>query len=104
MREVLSVSNAVLSLSLQPEAFGRTVNEALALGVPVAGYVHGGVGEQLQNNFPAGVVSVGDTGAMAERLVKWHDSPPPMHDVRPYTLEDMLDRSLELYESLSGGM
>lgn len=104
MREVLSVSDAVLSLSLQPEAFGRTVNEALALGVPVAGYAHGGVGEQLENNFPAGVVSVGDTGAMAERLVKWHDSPPPMHDVRPYTLEDMLDRSLELYESLSGGM
>ncbi|MEE8429587.1 MAG: glycosyltransferase family 4 protein, partial [Gammaproteobacteria bacterium] len=48
VREIMSISDVVLSLSSDPEAFGRTTLEALSLGRPVAGYDHGGVGEQLQ--------------------------------------------------------
>ena len=102
VREIMAVSGAVLSLSRQPEAFGRTVNEALALGVPVAGYAHGGVGEQLARHFPAGLVPPGDTGAMAERLLEWSVAPPSMQDVQVYTLPDMLDSTLALYRDLAG--
>jgi glycosyltransferase involved in cell wall biosynthesis len=97
VREIMSVSSAVLSLSQQPEAFGRTVNEALGLGVPVAGYAHGGVGEQLAQHFPAGLVAPGDTASMVERLLEWSATPPSMQDVQVYALQDMLDCTLALY-------
>jgi glycosyltransferase involved in cell wall biosynthesis len=100
VREIMAVSSAVLSLSLQPEAFGRTVNEALGLGVPVAGYAHGGVGEQLAQHFPAGLVPPGDVNAMAERLLEWSATPPSMDDVQVYALQDMLDSTLVLYRGL----
>ena len=100
LREILAVSGVVLSLSRKPEAFGRTVNEALSLHVPVAGYAHGGVGEQLQRHFPAGAVPPDDLDAMVERLRTWYTAPPSLQGVRPYTLQDMLERTLALYQSL----
>jgi len=101
LREIMSVSGAVVSLSRYPEAFGRTVNEALSLGVPVAGYDHGGVGEQLARHFPAGRVPPADRAAMAERLAGWMVAPPSMAGVQPHTLQDMLDRTLTLYQQLA---
>jgi glycosyltransferase involved in cell wall biosynthesis len=100
VREIMAVSAAVLSVSQQPEAFGRTVNEALSLGVPVAGYAHGGVGEQLESRFPQGSIAPLDRGAMVARLASWFESPPSMQRVRPYTLDEMLDKTISLYQSL----
>lgn len=102
LREIMSVSGAVVSVSRHPEAFGRTVNEALSLGVPVAGYDHGGVGEQLARHFPAGRVPFDDRSAMAERLAGWMLAPPSMVDVQPHTLQEMLNRTFALYERLAG--
>jgi glycosyltransferase involved in cell wall biosynthesis len=102
VRDILAVSGAVLSLSRRPEAFGRTVNEALSLRVPVAGYAHGGVGEQLRQHFPAGAVPPADVAAMIGRLQAWYRVPPPMQAVRVHTLQDMLDRTLALYHELRG--
>ena len=99
VREIMAVSAAVLSVSQQPEAFGRTVNEALSLGVPVAGYAHGGVGEQLESRFPQGSIAPLDQGAMVARLASWFESPPSMQGVRPYTLDEMLDKTISLYQS-----
>jgi len=102
VREIMALSNAVVSLSLKPEAFGRTVNEALGLGVPVAGYAHGGVAEQLAQHFPAGAVAPGDTAAMVERLARWYAAPPSLLEVRVHTLEAMLKSTVELYQALHG--
>ncbi len=102
VREIMAVSDAVLSMSRKPEAYGRTVNEALSLGIPVAGYDHGGVGEQLATHFPAGRIPFGDLEVMADRLAGWIEAPPPMDGVRPHTLEAMLDSTLELYRELAG--
>jgi glycosyltransferase involved in cell wall biosynthesis len=102
VREIMSVSDVVLSLSTDPEAFGRTVNEALALGIPVAAYDHGGAGEQLAQHFPAGRVAPGDIVAMTELLGEWSLTPPCMRNVRVYNLQDMLDSTLTLYCKLAG--
>jgi glycosyltransferase involved in cell wall biosynthesis len=102
LREILSIADAVVSLSRHPEAFGRTVNEALSLGRPVAGYAHGGVGEQLAELFPAGRVRVGDIAAMTALLRDWYPSPPAPGPVRVATLESMQADTLALYESLAG--
>src|SRR5690606_19236586 len=57
----------VLQLSRKPEAFGRTVIEALAVGRPVLGWDHGGVGELLRDPPPAGAVPAFDADALRVR-------------------------------------
>ncbi len=102
LRDVLSVCDVTLSLTLQPESFGKTTLEALALGRPVAGYEHGGVGEQLNVFLPEGRVPTKDTAAMADVLARWYkEKPTPRLPVpSPYRREDMIQAHLELYRKL----
>ena len=102
IREIFCVSDVVLSLSLKPETFGKVSLEALALGRPVAGYAHGGVGEQLEQFLPEGMIPVGDTDAMAARLAEWYRTPPVLKKPvgSPYRREDMIQAHLELYHQL----
>ena len=68
IRDWMAASEIVFSLcSDPPEAFGRTVPEALHLGVPVIGWDHGGVQETLAGMFPKGAVTPGDRAALLER-------------------------------------
>ena len=104
LREIMAVSTAVLSLSQKPESFGRTVLEALSLGVPVVGYQHGGVGEILGHVYPGGRVAVGDTGAVADRLAAILDDPAAAkrairnHD---FDVQRMCTETLALYGELA---
>ena len=66
IREIMAVSDIVCALSQQPESFGRTVLEAMALGKPVVGYDCGGVGELLASHFPAGRVPLGERAACSK--------------------------------------
>ncbi len=104
IREVLAVSNVVFSLSTNPpEAFGRTVAEALSLGRPVVGYDHAGVGEILQALFPAGAVPPGDIAAAADVARALLTGPPPA--IRPnelFTTPRMVDQTLALYHRITG--
>lgn len=104
LRDVLCACDVTLSLTLQPEAFGKTTLEALALGRPVAGYEHGGVGEQLEVFLPEGKTPTGDPRAMAALLAGWYGRPPvPKLPVPPpYRRQDMIDAHLRLYQSLCG--
>lgn len=101
VKEIMAVSNVVLSLSLDPEAFGRVSLEALTLGVPVAAYDHGGVAEQLAAVFPEGRIPVGDTQAAEAKLAHWYLQPPAVPTTHPYTLERMLRSTLEVYFELA---
>lgn len=103
LREVLAACHVTLSLTLQPESFGKTTLEALALGRPVAGYEHGGVGEQLEQFLPDGMIPVGDTDAMVARLAEWYRTlPTPTRPVgAPYRRQDMIDAHLALYRELT---
>ena len=99
LRDILCACDVTLSLTLIPESFGKTTLDALALGRPVAGYEHGGVGEQLDVFLPEGKVPVGDTAAMADLLTEWYvHAPTPLSPVpAPYRREDMLNAHLEVY-------
>lgn len=103
LRDVLCACNVTLSLTLQPESFGKTTLEALALGCPVAGYEHGGVGEQLNVFLPEGKVPTANPEAMADTLARWYVDPPtPRLPVPPpYRREDMILSHLRLYRTLS---
>lgn len=102
IRDVLAFSDIVLSLSLKPESFGRTVAEALALGRPVTGFDHGGVGEILGRLYPEGRVAPGNTRALAATLDRLLADPPPVPNEQPWRLDEMRARTLALYRSLAG--
>ncbi|WP_081601988.1 MULTISPECIES: glycosyltransferase [unclassified Thioalkalivibrio] len=105
LREILAVSDAVLSISTQPESFGRTTLEALSLGRPVLGYNHGGVGEQLGELFPEGRIPAGGIQHAAERLAQWAaGNAPAPYWPHAWTLETMCQRTIDVYERLSGGL
>ena len=98
LREVLGVSDVVLSLANIPEAFGRTTLEALSLGRPVVAYAHGGAEEVLEELQPDGLVEPGNTGAAAGKIQDFLKTRPHITPNRSFTLERMLDKTLALYE------
>jgi glycosyltransferase involved in cell wall biosynthesis len=101
IREIYSVSAVVLSLSSKPESFGRTVLEALRLGVPVIGYDHGGVGEVLAKLYPEGRVPLGDVKSLTDKVAEMLEVPVAVPQADPFTLQTMLDQTLKLYEELA---
>jgi glycosyltransferase involved in cell wall biosynthesis len=102
MREIYALSDVVLSLSTQPESYGRTVAEALALGTPVVGYDRGGVGEILRNFYPDGAVMAGDLAGCTDCVRRLLDKAMPAPE-RPFdwTLDKMLESTLRLYKQCS---
>ena len=97
LREIMAISSIVFSLSREPEAFGRTTVEALSLGVPVIGYDHGGVGEQLRAILPEGGIAIGETAQLTALVSKWLDQPPIVTTGHAFTLLKMLDSTLQTY-------
>jgi glycosyltransferase involved in cell wall biosynthesis len=98
--EAYAASDLVLQLSRKPEAFGRTVLEALAVGRPVLGWAHGGVGELLAELQPCGAVPPFDLDALACNARALLQRPPPLPDTIPYTLQAMQRATMDLYARL----
>jgi len=101
VREIYSISNLVLQLSTQPEAFGRTVIEALALCRPVLGYAHGGVGELLAELYPEGRVPLGDATRLIERAAELLRVAPAIAPLTRFRLTDMQAATLEVYDQVA---
>lgn len=99
VREIMSKSNVVLSLSSKPESFGRTVLEALSLGTPVVGFDHGGVSEILAELFPDGAVPFGDIGTATEKVTELIHRKVDL-PTRKFTLENMCSQTLSMYQEL----
>ncbi len=100
IRDIMAIANIVYSLSLEPEAFGRTTIEALSLGVPVIGYAHGGVAEQLSAILPEGKVDVGNVAEAAMLTLSWLHQAPKVSKNEVFTLQNMLNKTLSVYEEL----
>ena len=101
LKNILAISNLVLSLSTQPESFGRTTLEALRLGVPTAGYDHGGVGEILRTIYPDGLLPRDRLDEACQRIAQLLQQPEPVPTGGFFPLQAMLDQTLELYEQLA---
>lgn len=100
VREVMAASTLVLQLSTKPEAFGRTVLEALSLGRPVLGFDHGGVGEQLREFFPQGAVPLEDSTRLAIGAIEMLRFPPRVPAIEGPTRAAMQAQTLALYEDV----
>ena len=100
LREIMSISKIVFSLSNEPEAFGRTTIESLKIGVPVIGYGHGGVGEQLKKVFPQGIIKKNDISSAVNLSKEWIKKPPKVIKTNLFNLETMQSNTLDLYRKV----
>ncbi len=70
MAAAYMLADVVVSASTEPEAFGRVVSEAQAMGCPVVASDHGGAREQVVGNRTAFLFPSGDATALAETIRK----------------------------------
>ncbi len=68
MPAALSLADVVVSASIEPEAFGRVVIEAQAMGRPVIATDHGGAVETVEHGATGWRVPPGDAAALAAAL------------------------------------
>jgi glycosyltransferase involved in cell wall biosynthesis len=99
MKEIMSISDIVLSLAKEPEAFGRTALEALSLGTPVVAYNHGGAVEVLDRLFPRGRVKPFNIDETTRLIIELYKNPTTVKHENPFTLESMLNKTITLYEN-----
>ena len=108
--QAYAASDLVLQLSRKPEAFGRTVIEALSTGRPVLGWAHGGVGELLRELQPGGAVAPFDEDALHAGARALLDDLPARHDalratmparLARYSLQAMQQSTLAVHDELA---
>jgi glycosyltransferase involved in cell wall biosynthesis len=100
IREIMSISMIVFSLSREPEAFGRVSLESLNLGIPVIAYSHGGVKEQLVRLLPSGLIKVRGVNDAIRLAIKWIKKSPKIKQNNFFTLEKMLKNTLNVYKKI----
>ena len=100
IREWLAFSDVVLSLSSQAETFGRTALEALSVGTPVIGWNRGGVAEILSQLYPQGLITVDDQTALLNTLKTHIDTPQVVAPVQMFSLKEMCDQTLAVYQQI----
>ncbi|MCQ2391930.1 MAG: glycosyltransferase family 4 protein [Kiritimatiellae bacterium] len=113
IERVYALSEIVVNASTaQPEAFGRTIPEAQAMGCLVLGTAHGGACETIEDGVTGFLVPPGDAAAMARRLDEMLDmsaeAKAKMREAaiasvrNNFSVAKMCERTLELYRSLHG--
>ena len=113
----LSVCDLAIVPSTKPEAFGRSVAEASAAGLPVIAFDHGGATEtilappQCDEGEKTGVkVPVGDVEALADAIGEITFLSPTKrnamgvrgraHIQQNFTKEHMIEKTLTVYRNL----
>src|SRR5262249_24324280 len=64
------LANVVVAPSTRPEAFGRTVTEAQAMGRPIIAADHGGARETILPGVTGRLVPPGDAAALADAIAE----------------------------------
>jgi glycosyltransferase involved in cell wall biosynthesis len=101
IRDWMAASELVFNLcSEPPEAFGRTVLEALYLGRPVVAWNHGGVAEILADLYPFGAVRPDNAAALRAQTVTFLRHAPPVENRDAFSLEGSMQRTLDVYRAV----
>ena len=110
MATVYSISDIVLSTSIEPEAFGRISAEASSMTKPVIASNHGGSREIIDNNLSGWLVNPGDPEALGEKILHVLNLEQEKKDligsnarkriIQKFNLKQMLDKTINVYEEL----
>lgn len=112
MPAALMLSDVVVSASVEPEAFGRTIIEAQAMARLSVATDHGGAVETIIEGQTGWRVPPGDAEALADLLDRLLDMPPAeraaagararAHVCAHYTVHAMQEATLAVYSELLG--
>jgi len=97
---ILQYSDITYCLSTTPEPFGRVVIESIKLGTPIIGFNHGGVKEQLLEIFPEGIVELNNFEELQKLTNKFLVKKPKIKKTKKFTLEEMQEKTLQVYLNL----
>ena len=110
MPTAYAISSVVLSASLYPEAFGRTITEAQSMERIVIATAHGGAMETIKDGETGFLVPVGDATALAQTLDKVLDMPVSEREkiakdastsvIQNFSIEQMCQKTLGVYQEL----
>ncbi|MFI5022119.1 MAG: glycosyltransferase [Alphaproteobacteria bacterium] len=108
------LADVVVSASTDPEAFGRVVVEAQAMGRPVIATDHGGARETLLEGETGWLIPPGDAAALAEALATALEldtaareqlaAAAIVHARANFSKDTMCARTLAVYDELSARM
>ncbi len=97
-----AASQIVYNLSNNPpEAFGRTVLEALKTGTPVLAWDQGGPAEQLAHFYPAGKIPLHDMDRLEEQTLALLLHPHRVPQQSGFSLQASMQKTLTLYQSVA---
>ena len=104
------LADIVVSASIEPEAFGRVVVEAQALGRLVVATNHGATQETIENGSTGWLIKPNDANAMAEilktllsctREERKKISALAIQNVNNnFSKEEMCEKTIKLYKSM----
>ncbi len=107
--QILADSDVVVLASVVPEAFGRVILEAQAVGVPVVATKVGGVVEVIEDEKTGLLVLPRDTDGMAQAILRILNDRKLAREIcfaarkkieECYTLEHMASQTVAVYEEL----
>lgn len=100
--EIYALSDVVVSSSKKPESFGRAVAEAIALNTPVVATNHGGVKDIIIENKNGFFFEVGDEKELCNKIIRAKELSFDGYNYISYTfsLENMLEKTIEVYKKL----
>ena len=114
MPAALMLAEMVISASLKPEPFGRSVIEAQAMGRPVVAFDHGGAAETVADGRSGFTVPPGDVAALGQAIARVLDMDPDHRAwlgaqaraavLEGYTTAAMQRATLEVYNEVLGGV
>lgn len=112
MTEAYMLAKLVVAASVRPEAFGRVILEAQAMGKPVIATSHGGAQETVQPNVTGWLVPPGDVHGLTAVLnhalglsdseLRWMASQAQANAAN-FSLEAMCEQTLAVYNELLAG-
>ena len=107
--EAYMLSKVVVATSLEPEAFGRVVLEAQAMGKPVIATNHGGPQETVINDATGWLIPPGDVDVLSQCIdyalsiddetMHWM-AEQAVTNARRFSLDAMCQQTLDVYEEL----
>lgn len=100
--EIYALSDVVVSSSKKPESFGRAVAEAIAMNTPVIATNHGGVKDIIIENENGFFFEVGDEKMLANNILKSKELKFDGYKYisENFSLENMVDKTIEVYKGL----
>ena len=97
MAQLYKTSTVVVNLSRHAEPFGRTVIESLAIGTPVVAYDSGGPAESLRECLPRGLVAMGDSVGLVERVAEFLTETSDINLPDQFTLAFQAQATVKIY-------